>query len=67
MEKRKAEDDDKERKKSSKKINVKIVDTDVVNFFKELKIPFQLVARHGMSLESQAKRVIKLIYDEGQE
>jgi hypothetical protein len=66
-EKRKAEDDDKERKKSSKKTNVKTVDTDVVNFFKELKIPFQLVARHGASLESQAKRAIKLMYDEGRE
>ena len=41
------------------------VDQEVVALFKSLPVPLELVVRHGAAFESQAKRAIKQVYDEG--
>ena len=57
----------KKTKTAKRNVAIKSVDPEVLKFFKETKIPFELVARHGASLESQAKRAIKVLYGNGKE
>ena len=57
----------KKPKAIKKNVAFKSIDPEVLKFFKELKIPFELVVHHGASLESQAKQAIKVIYGDGRE
>ena len=73
-EKRKAEEDvivveqgapsKKKTKQSPARRPPRPVDPGVVEFIRQTKFPLDVVARHGASIGSQAKRAIKQIWDE---
>ena len=53
-------------KKTAKKNRAKkTLDPEVVELFRKLSVPLELVAKHGASFESQAKRAVKEVYDGG--
>ena len=54
-------------KTAAKAIAKKSVDREVVEMFKKMPVPLELVVRHGASFEAQAKRAIKEVYSEGRE
>ena len=57
------EDDAIKRAKTRKRnIAIKSVDPAVLKFVKEMMVPFELVARHGASLEQQMKRAVRVLW-----
>ena len=52
--------------KTAKKNKAKrTLDPEVVELFRRLPVPLELIAKHGASFESQAKRAVKEVYDGG--
>ena len=55
-------------KKTTKKTRAKkTLDLEVVNLFRQMPIPLGVIARHGASFESMAKRAIREVYLEGRD
>src|SRR3954469_4554530 len=54
-------------KTAAKTIARRSVDHEVVEMFKKMPVPLELVVRHGASFEAQAKMAIKKVYAEGRE
>ena len=53
-------------KKTTKKTRAKkTLDPEVVHLFRKMQVPLDMVARHGASFESMAKRAIREVYLEG--
>ncbi len=57
----------KKAKTAAKTIARRSVDHEVVEMFKKMPVPLELVVRHGASFEAQAKMAIKKVYAEGRE
>jgi hypothetical protein len=58
---------EKKAKTRVKNVAKKTVDSEIVEMFKKMPVPLELVVRHGASFEAQAKRAIKKVYAEGRE
>lgn len=53
-------------KKTAKKTRAKkTLDPEVVHLFRKMQVPLEMVAKHGASFESMAKRAIREVYLEG--
>jgi hypothetical protein len=57
----------KKKKSSKRPIAEKSVDPEVVEFYKKVNVPLELVARHGSNFATQSKRAIRTIYRNGKE
>lgn len=56
---------EKVKKMTKRNVARKLLDPEVVNLFRKMPVPLELIAKHGASFESQAKRAMKEVYDEG--
>ena len=54
-------------KTAAKAIAKRSLDREVVEMFRKMPVPLELVVHHGASFEAQAKRAIKKVYSEGRE
>ena len=55
-------------KKTTKKTRAKkTLDPEVVQLFRQMQVPLGLVAKHGASFESMAKRAVREVYLEGRD
>ena len=56
------------KRKSGKKSNCqKPLNPEVVEFYKKVNVPLDLVTRHGAGFKAQSKRAIRTIYKDGKE
>src|SRR4051812_5533813 len=62
-----AQKPEKVKKTAKKNVARKSLDPEVVQLFRNLEVPLGIIARHGASFESLAKRAIKEVYAKGRD